>query len=65
MYGWEADVAALEWLLIPVIGAVAAALWAGWSGRNRQQIGDINSLAGYERFREAMARFHSGGGPQA
>ncbi len=52
--------AALEWLLIPVIGAVAASLWAGWAARRRQRAGDVNSLAGYERFREAMAKTHSG-----
>lgn len=63
--GWEAGVAALEWLLIPVVGAVAAAVWAGWSCRSRQRAGDVNSLAGYERFRAAMAKSHSGGGPRA
>ncbi len=53
--------AALSWLLIPVAGAVAATLWAGWAGRNRKQAGDVDSLAGYERFREAMAKSRSGG----
>lgn len=52
--------AALSWLLIPVLGAVAAALWAGWAGRRRKQAGDVDSLAGYERFREAMAKSHPG-----
>jgi hypothetical protein len=53
--------AALAWLLIPVIGALAAALWASWAGRSRKQAGDVHSLAGYERFREAMAKSHTGG----
>ncbi len=53
--------AALSWLLIPVGGAVTAALWAGWAGRSRKQAGDVDSLAGYERFREAMGKSHSGG----
>jgi hypothetical protein len=52
--------AALAWLLIPVLGAVAATLWAGWAGRARRSIGDVDSLAGYERFREAMAKSHAG-----
>jgi hypothetical protein len=59
--GREADVAALSWLLIPVVGAVAATLWAGWAGRSRKQAGDVDSLEGYERFREAMAKSHAGG----
>ncbi|MCQ4042889.1 hypothetical protein ACFOSC_03295 [Streptantibioticus rubrisoli] len=52
--------AALAWLLIPVIGAVAATVWAGWAGRTRRTAGDVHSLAGYERFREAMAKTHTG-----
>ncbi|AEW96423.1 MULTISPECIES: hypothetical protein [Streptomycetaceae] len=52
--------AALAWLLIPVGGAIAATLWAGWAGRSRRAAGDVDSLAGYERFREAMAKSHSG-----
>ncbi len=51
--------AALAWLLIPVMGAVAATVWAGWAGRARRATGDVDSLAGYERFREAMAKSHS------
>ncbi len=58
MRGVEADVAALAWLVIPVVAAVLAALWGGWAARNRTT-GDGASLAGYARFREAMER--SGG----
>lgn len=46
--------AALAWLVIPLIGACAAALWARWATRNRTTSGDGASLAGYERFRQAM-----------
>ncbi|WP_335977336.1 hypothetical protein [Streptomyces sp. CA2R106] len=45
--------AALTWLLIPVAAAVAAAIWARWAVR-RRRTGDGASLAGYERFRQAM-----------
>jgi hypothetical protein len=40
-------------LLIPVAAAVAAAIWARWAVR-RRRTGDGASLAGYERFRQAM-----------
>jgi hypothetical protein len=40
-------------LLIPVAAAVAAAIWGRWAGR-RRTTGDGASLAGYERFRQAM-----------
>jgi len=46
-------VAALAWLLIPLAAAVAAAIWGRWAAR-RRTTGDGASLAGYERFREAM-----------
>ncbi|WP_103884404.1 hypothetical protein [Actinacidiphila yanglinensis] len=45
--------AALTWLLIPVAAAVAAAIWGRWAAR-RRTTGDGASLAGYERFRQAM-----------
>ncbi|ARF64165.1 MULTISPECIES: hypothetical protein [Streptomyces] len=51
--------AALAWLLIPVIAAVGGAIWAGWAARNRTT-GDVTELAGYARFRDAMAKSHSG-----
>lgn len=44
---------ALAWLAIPLIGVCAAALWARWAAHNKAS-GDGASLAGYERFREAM-----------
>ncbi|MFJ9039459.1 hypothetical protein ACIRF8_23020 [Streptomyces sp. NPDC102406] len=52
--------AALLWLLIPVIAAVGAALWGSWAGRHRHKAGDVNELSGYERFREAMEKSNSG-----
>ncbi|MEV5505971.1 hypothetical protein [Streptomyces orinoci] len=53
--------AALAWLLIPVVAAAAAALWGSWAARNRKA-GDVAELAGYEKFREAMERSDSGSG---
>jgi hypothetical protein len=50
---------ALAWLLIPVVAAVVAAVWAGWANRTRST-GDGASLADYERFREAMEKVGSG-----
>jgi hypothetical protein len=47
--------AALAWLLIPVVAAVVASVWARWAARNRA-VGDVAELAGYARFREAMER---------
>ncbi|WP_175499980.1 MULTISPECIES: hypothetical protein [unclassified Streptomyces] len=54
--------AALAWLLIPLFAAVGAAIWGGWASRDRTT-GDIAELTGYARFREAMDKTHSGGGP--
>ncbi|WP_435222381.1 hypothetical protein [Streptomyces sp. Tue6028] len=48
--------AALAWLLIPLVAAVGAGLWGSWAGRNRKTAGDGVELAGYTRFREAMER---------
>ncbi|BBC33115.1 uncharacterized protein SGFS_044090 [Streptomyces graminofaciens] len=58
-WGWEVGMAALAWLLIPLVAAICAGLWAGWVGRNRKTIEDDTELAGYTRFREAMERSHS------
>lgn len=54
--GREVSVAALAWLLIPVIAAVAAGLWGSWAGRRRTTTPDAVGVAGYERFRAAMER---------
>ncbi|MER5471748.1 hypothetical protein ABZX90_15530 [Streptomyces sp. NPDC002935] len=48
--------AALAWLLIPLVAAIGAGLWGSWAGRNRKAAGDGVELAGYTRFREAMER---------
>ncbi|MCP9206275.1 hypothetical protein [Streptomyces cucumeris] len=52
---------ALLWLLIPVLAAIAAAIYAGIAARaaKRTSGGDVQELAGYARFREAMERQHS------
>ncbi|MFD3561031.1 hypothetical protein ACFWVU_15300 [Streptomyces sp. NPDC058686] len=51
--------AALLWLLIPLVAAVGAGLWGSWAARNRRT-GDVSELNGYARFREAMERSHTG-----
>lgn len=53
--------AALAWLLIPLVAAIVAAVWGSWAARTRAT-GDGASLAGYERFREAMQKSDSGSG---
>jgi hypothetical protein len=57
----EVVMAALAWLLIPLIAALGAAIWGGWAARNRTT-GDVTELAGYARFRDAMEKSHSGSG---
>jgi len=48
--------AALYWLLIPVLGAVVAGAWGSWTTRRRKPAPDAAGVAGYERFRAAMER---------
>jgi hypothetical protein len=50
---------ALAWLLIPVLAALVATVWASWAARTRAT-GDGASLADYARFREAMQKAGSG-----
>ncbi|MFE0812014.1 hypothetical protein ACFW34_31725 [Streptomyces sp. NPDC058848] len=52
--------AALAWLLIPLVAAVGAGLWGGWANRTRKIRGDGPELDGYARFREAMERPRTG-----
>jgi hypothetical protein len=52
---WSANMGVLAWLIIPVVAGVFAALWAAWSTRTRT-VDDSDSLAGHQRFREAMER---------
>ena len=55
--------AALAWLLIPLVCAVGAGLWGSWAARHRR-VGDGPELAGYARFRAAMEKSAlKGGGP--
>lgn len=51
--------AALAWLFIPLIVALATAAWGSWAARSRGT-GDARSLAGFDRFRETMERSRSG-----
>ncbi|MFI6336958.1 hypothetical protein [Streptomyces sp. NPDC050535] len=48
--------AALAWLLIPLLAAIGAGLWGSWASRNRKTAGDGIELDGYARFRAAMER---------
>ncbi|MEU2562277.1 hypothetical protein ABZ626_23510 [Streptomyces longispororuber] len=53
--------ASLAWLLIPLLAAVGAGLWALLAHRNREsgKTGDISELNGYAAFRKAMEKTHS------
>jgi hypothetical protein len=59
-WGWEVGMAALAWLLIPLVAAIGAGLWGSWANRTRKVRSDGPELDGYARFREAMERPHSG-----
>jgi hypothetical protein len=48
--------AALSWLLIPILATVVASAWSSWASRRRTGIPDSAGVAGYERFRAAMER---------
>ncbi len=48
--------AALAWLLIPLVAAVGAGLWGSWANRTRRARSDGPELDGYARFRAAMER---------
>ncbi|GGO85718.1 hypothetical protein [Wenjunlia tyrosinilytica] len=50
--------AALAWLIIPVVATLLAAAWGAWAARNRST-GDARSLAGFDRFREVMSESSS------
>ncbi len=57
----EVGMAALVWLLIPLVAAVGAGLWGSWANRTRRARSDGPELDGYARFREAMEKSRSGG----
>lgn len=59
-WGREVGMAALAWLLIPLVAAIAAGLWGIWANRTRKVRSDGPELDGYARFREAMERSTSG-----
>ncbi|MET8812240.1 hypothetical protein ABZW47_09585 [Streptomyces sp. NPDC004549] len=52
--------AALAWLLIPVVAGVVASLWGSWANRTRRARSDGPELDGYARFREAMEKSRTG-----
>lgn len=53
--------AALSWLLIPILASVVAGVWGSWASRRRTGIPDSAGVAGYERFRAAMERSRGAG----
>ncbi|MFI7244173.1 hypothetical protein [Streptomyces qinglanensis] len=55
--------AALAWLLIPLVAAVATSMWGSWAGRRRVKTPDAAGVAGYERFRVAMERSRADDAP--
>ncbi|MFI6443151.1 hypothetical protein [Kitasatospora sp. NPDC050543] len=54
--------AALAWLIIPVVAALLATVWAGWAARPPKATGDPASLAEHQRFMAAMERTTAGSG---
>jgi hypothetical protein len=56
LWGREARMTALAWLLIPLGAAVGAGLWGSWANRTRRTRGDGPELDGYARFRAAMEK---------
>lgn len=54
--------AALVWLLIPLVAAVGAGVWGSWASRTRRIRGDGPELTGHARFRAAMERSRPTGG---
>ncbi|GGN35569.1 hypothetical protein GCM10011578_077750 [Streptomyces fuscichromogenes] len=60
LMGLEVGMAALVWLLIPLLAAVGAGLWGSWANRTRRARSDGPELDGYARFREAMEKSRSG-----
>jgi hypothetical protein len=61
VWGWEVGMAALAWLLIPLVAAIGAGLWGVWANRTRKVRSDGPELDGYARFRAAMEKSTSGG----
>ncbi|MEV0533105.1 hypothetical protein [Kitasatospora sp. NPDC050463] len=55
--------AALAWLIIPVVAALFAAVWAGWAQRAPRATGDPASLAEHRRFMAAMERTTAAAAP--
>lgn len=53
--------AALAWLLIPVVASLLGVIWVSWATRKRRSVGDVDGVAGYERFRAAMERSRQAG----
>ncbi|MFJ1704366.1 hypothetical protein [Kitasatospora sp. NPDC088346] len=52
--------AALAWLIIPIVALLLATLWAVWAARAPRATADPASLAEHQRFRAAMERSTAG-----
>ncbi|WP_371498985.1 hypothetical protein OG871_23530 [Kitasatospora sp. NBC_00374] len=52
--------AALAWLIIPIVALLLATLWALWAARAPRSTADPASLAEHQRFRAAMERSTAG-----
>ncbi|MBW1603001.1 hypothetical protein JJV70_12960 [Streptomyces sp. JJ66] len=50
--------AALAWLVIPLLGTICAVTWALWAARQSSEkgTGDAAGVAGYDAFRAAMEK---------
>jgi hypothetical protein len=46
----------LWWLAPPLVATVVAMLWAGWAGRDRDDVHRDDSDEALERMRKALAR---------
>jgi outer membrane lipoprotein-sorting protein len=53
----------LAWLGIPVLATLAAIVWVMWTSRPRARQDVSDSVAGYERFKAALAQASSSGDP--
>ena len=48
----------LLWWIIPVVATTGAIAWVSWVGRPRRPKEAYDSVAAYQRFRDAIAAEH-------
>ena len=46
----------LLWLLPVLLAVPVTVAWLSWTGRARRPVGTADTVAGFERFRDALAR---------